>query len=99
MGSDVIVPEVGELGIKSGIFPLYEVIEGEVVYTYDLRGKERLPVRDYLMRQGRFAHLIDEDINYIQSMVDAMWNEWDIPGVAPLKGALAVSRKQPVGAS
>jgi pyruvate ferredoxin oxidoreductase beta subunit len=88
--------ELGELGIKSGIFPLYEVIEGQVTYTYDCRGKDRVPVREYLMRQGRFAHLIDEDINYIQSMVDQMWNDWDIPGVAPLKGALQVNKKQPV---
>jgi pyruvate ferredoxin oxidoreductase beta subunit len=92
--------ELGELGIKSGIFPLYEVIEGEVTYTYDCRGKDRVPVREYLMRQGRFAHLIDEDINYIQSMVDQMWNEWDIPGVAPLRSAnLQVAKKQPAGVS
>jgi pyruvate ferredoxin oxidoreductase beta subunit len=91
--------ELGELGIKSGIFPLYEVIEGEVVYTYDCRGRKRTPVREYLMRQGRFAHLIDEDINYIQKMVDEMWNEWDIPGVAPLKGVLGVAKKVPAGVS
>jgi pyruvate ferredoxin oxidoreductase beta subunit len=80
--------ELGELGVKSGIFPLYEVIEGEVQYTYDAR-KERVPVREYLLRQGRFAHLVDEDIAYVQKMVDAMWEEWDIPGVAPLKARFA----------
>jgi pyruvate ferredoxin oxidoreductase beta subunit len=66
-----------------------------LAYSYDCRGKDRVPVREYLMRQGRFAHLIDEDINYIQSMVDQMWNEWDIPGVAPLRANLQVARKQP----
>src|SRR5436189_2272465 len=91
--------ELGELGIKSGIFPLYEVIEGEVTYTYDCRKKGRIPVREYLMRQGRFAHLIDEDIDYIQKMVDQMWDEWDIPGVAPLKGILKATNKAPVGVS
>ena len=85
--------ELGELGIKSGIFPLYEVIEGEVVYTYDCRKKGRIPVREYLVRQGRFAHLIDEDIDYIQKMVDQMWDEWEIPGVAPLHGVLKVNEK------
>ncbi len=80
--------DLGEAGIRSGIFPLYEVIDGQVTYTYDAREK-RTPVRDYLKMQGRFAHLTDEDISYIQSMVDEMWEEWEIPGVAPFKAVLA----------
>jgi pyruvate ferredoxin oxidoreductase beta subunit len=38
--------------------------------------------------QGRFAHLIPEDIEYIQKRVNEMWEEWEIPGVAPIKGIL-----------
>ena len=83
--------ELGEVGIKSGIFPLYEIIDGQVVYTYDARKKGRIPVREYLEKQGRFAHLIDEDVEYIQRMVDAMWNEWEVPGVAPFKTGLSVA--------
>ena len=84
--------DIGELGIRSGIFPLYEIIDGRISYTYDARStaKGRIPVREYLMRQGRFAHLIDEDVDYIQSMIDQMWEEWEIPGVAPIKGELTV---------
>ncbi len=85
--------ELGELGIRSGIFPLYEIIDGEVIYTYDAR-KERVPVRDYLMKQGRFAHIVEEDIQYIQSMVDQMWEEWEAPGVTPLKGTLKLAAKK-----
>ena len=80
--------ELGELGIKCGIFPLYEIVDGRVSYTYDPKKKGRIPVREYLEKQGRFAHLIDEDVAYIQRRVDAMWEEWEIPGVAPLKGGL-----------
>jgi pyruvate ferredoxin oxidoreductase beta subunit len=79
--------ELGELGVRSGIFPLYEVVDGQVRYTYDGR-QRRLPVRDYLTKQGRFAHLADEDMDHIQQMVDIMWEEWEIPGIAPLKGLL-----------
>ena len=79
--------DIGELGVRSGLYPLYEIIEGKVVYTYDAR-KKRIPVKEFLSRQGRFAHIIDEDVNYIQSMVDQMWEEWEIPGVAPIKGQL-----------
>ena len=82
--------EIGELGVKCGIFPVYEIVDGVVSYTYDPRKKGRIPVRDYLAKQGRFAHLIDEDIEYIQNRVDAMWEEWEIPGVAPLKSGLTV---------
>jgi pyruvate ferredoxin oxidoreductase beta subunit len=84
--------DVGELGIRSGIFPLYEIVDGEVTYTYDAR-KRRTPVREYLMRQGRFAHLIEEDIEYIQKHVDEMWDEWEIPGVAPIRGGLKFGKK------
>ena len=82
--------EVGEFGIKSGLLPLYEIIEGRVVYTYDCRktAKGRIPVKEFLVTQGRFAHLVDEDIEYIQKKVDEMWDEWDIPGIAPIKGVL-----------
>lgn len=85
--------EIGELGIKSGIFPLYEIIEGKVTYTYDPREKGRIPVRGYLEKQGRFAHLIDEDVDYIQGMIDQMWEEWEVPGVAPFMGNLELARK------
>jgi pyruvate ferredoxin oxidoreductase beta subunit len=80
--------EIGELGIKCGIFPLYEILDGQVTYTYDPRTKGRIPVADYLSKQGRFAHLIPEDIDHIQRMVDAMWEEWEIPGIAPIAKGL-----------
>jgi pyruvate ferredoxin oxidoreductase beta subunit len=79
--------ELGELGVRSGIFPLYEVMDGKVHYTYDAR-KRRIPVSEYLSKQGRFAHLVEEDIAHIQRLVDSMWEEWEVPGVAPLKGLM-----------
>ncbi|MGC8644798.1 MAG: thiamine pyrophosphate-dependent enzyme [Thermoplasmata archaeon] len=84
--------ELGELAVKTGLFPVYEIIKGKVVYTYDLRGKKREPVRSYLEKQGRFAHFIDEDYEYIQSKVDEMWEEWEIPGVVPFSAGLKVEK-------
>jgi pyruvate ferredoxin oxidoreductase beta subunit len=50
------------------------------------KGKfKRLPVRHYLLRQGRFAHFTDEDIAYFQNKVDEMWEKWLVPGVIPLQ--------------
>jgi len=38
-----------------------------------------------LLKQGRFAHFIDEDIDYFQSKIDEMWTKWLVPGVIPLQ--------------
>ena len=74
--------------METGIWPLYEVEEGKL----KMCGKskrivsgqfKRKPVREYLRRQGRFAHFTDEDIEYFQSKIDDMWEKWLIPGVIP----------------
>ena len=79
--------ELGELAVETGIFPLYEVEDG-VVRHYGktkaiVEGRPRKPVREYLLKQGRFAHFTEEDLDYFQSKVDEMWEKWEIPGVIP----------------
>jgi pyruvate ferredoxin oxidoreductase beta subunit len=81
--------ELGELAVTTGIWPLYEVenhqlrLLGKTKEIAEGRYK-REPVRDYLLRQGRFAHFTNDDIDYFQSKVDQMWTKWLIPGVIPL---------------
>jgi pyruvate ferredoxin oxidoreductase beta subunit len=80
--------ELGELAVETGIFPLYEVEDG-VVRHYGkskaiVEGRPRKPVREYLLKQGRFAHFTEEDLEYFQAKVDEMWNKWEVPGVIPL---------------
>jgi len=86
----ILSHELGELAVKTGVWPLYEVVDGEL----KLLGKskdiaqgraKRLPVKDYLLRQGRFAHFTDEDLAYFQSKVDEMWERWLVPGVIPFR--------------
>jgi pyruvate ferredoxin oxidoreductase beta subunit len=60
--------ELARLAVNSGIWLLYEIKCGEKNLTY--RPKKRLPVQEYLKRQGRFSHLAEEDISAIQSAVD-----------------------------
>jgi len=80
--------EMGELAVLSGIFPLFEVedhqlrLYGKSKQIAEGRQK-RLPVRDYLLKQGRFAHFNDDDIDYYQAKVDDMWTRWLVPGVLP----------------
>lgn len=61
--------EVGRLAVETGVFPLYEVIDGE--YRLSLELPELKPVREYTKKQGRFRHLSDDAIERIQARVEA----------------------------
>lgn len=57
----------GRLAVRSGVFPLYEVVDGQYRMTYT--PKKILPVTDYLKGQGRFRHLGEQEIARIQAGV------------------------------
>lgn len=68
--------EIGKLAVKTGVWPLKEYVGGTVAHTHIPR--PRLPVEDYLRRQGRFAHLFrpvrnDALLKEIQALIDAYW--------------------------
>ena len=79
--------ELGELAVETGIWPLYEVEDGKLRFYSKSKaivaGRKRKPVREYLERQGRFAHFTEEDIEFFQRKTDEMWEKWLIPGVIP----------------
>lgn len=56
--------QVGKLAVETGMWRLYEVVEGEQRETY--RPGELRPVKDYVRAQERFSHLRDEDIERMQ---------------------------------
>jgi len=68
--------EIGKLAVKTGVWPLKEYIDGEVVHTKVPR--ERVPVEEYLKLQDRYRHLFepqrnDELLGEIQTRVDRYW--------------------------
>jgi len=68
--------EVGKLAVQTGVWPLKEYRDGVVTHTVVPR--QRLPVEEYLRRQGRFSHLFlpqrnEELLREIQCGVDAYW--------------------------
>ncbi|KPK40542.1 MAG: pyruvate synthase [Gammaproteobacteria bacterium SG8_47] len=68
--------EIGKLAVKTGIWPLKEYVDGQVVHTK--APHPRLPVEEYLSLQGRYAHLFhprrnDQLIAEIQAEVDRYW--------------------------
>ncbi|MEM4575958.1 MAG: pyruvate synthase subunit PorB [Candidatus Nezhaarchaeales archaeon] len=60
--------EVARLGVLTGMWILYEIEENNFRVTVPV--PKRRPVRDYLMMQGRFRHLNDDEIAEVQRYVD-----------------------------
>jgi pyruvate ferredoxin oxidoreductase beta subunit len=65
--TDTIIRQV-RLAVLTGVFPLYEVINGE--YRMSVVPEKLRPVRDYLKLQGRFRHLSDDIIAEIQARTE-----------------------------
>ena len=66
--TDTVI-KLGRLAVETGIFPLYEIENGEYKLSYD--PDQLRPVEDYLKLQGRFRHLPKEILDQIQERVTA----------------------------
>ena len=73
-GTDETI-ELTQLGVDTCYWPLFEVEDGEWRLTY--KPKEKLPVEQWLKRQGRFRHLFRPEnrhiIDELQADVDRRW--------------------------
>ena len=68
--------DIGRLAVKTGIWPLKEYVDGNIVHT--VVPKKRVPVEEYLKKQGRFAHLFEPRrdealLAELQARVDRYW--------------------------
>ncbi|MGD8743477.1 MAG: thiamine pyrophosphate-dependent enzyme [Granulosicoccaceae bacterium] len=68
--------EIGKLAVKTGVWPLKEYVDGKVVHTK--LPHPRIPVEEYLQKQGRFKHLFSPQrdealLAQLQARVDAYW--------------------------
>jgi len=71
--SEELTPNVGRLAVETNYYPLYEIRNGrEYTITHQSKG---LPAEEYLLLQGRFQHLSEEDLKAAQAEVDRNWNE------------------------
>ena len=66
-----ITIKVARLATETNVFPLYEVTDG--VYKINKVIKNVKPVEEYLKLQGRFRHLSEEEIDFIQQEVNKNW--------------------------
>jgi pyruvate ferredoxin oxidoreductase beta subunit len=55
---------LGRLAVETGVFPLYEVVDGRYHMTVEVPNLR--PVKDYLKPQGRFRHLRQKELDFIQ---------------------------------
>jgi len=64
---------VGRLAVQTGVFPLYEVENGQ--YKLNVKTAKLKPVEDYLKVQGRFRHLSEEVRKEIQDRVSKEYDQ------------------------
>lgn len=64
---------MAHLAVETNAFPLVECEMGKWRITY--RPKEKIPVREYILPQGRFAHFSPEDILRAQASADSYVEE------------------------
>jgi pyruvate ferredoxin oxidoreductase beta subunit len=65
--------KVGRLAVETGIFPMYEIENGQYKLNIDL--PKLRPIEDYLKVQGRYRHLTKENIAEIQIRVLEEYNK------------------------
>ena len=65
--------KIGRLAVETGVFPLYEIVNGERRLT--VRPSKLKPVTEYLKLQGRFGHLSEGIIAKIQERVTREYEE------------------------
>ncbi len=69
--SSELTIRIARLAVQTRIFPLYEVEKGEH-YRLNM-APEKIPVKEYLQTQGRFAYLREGDLERIQQNIDDEW--------------------------
>ena len=64
--------KLAKLAVDTNIFPLYEVDSG--VYKVTRKPAKTRRVKEYLELQGRFKHLPENVVSYVQARTDKGWN-------------------------
>jgi len=72
--------EMGRLAVQTGLWALFEIESGQFKLNPPsdrlVDKARRKSVKEYLTLQGRFRHLIEEDVERIQRWVDEDWERY-----------------------
>jgi pyruvate/2-oxoacid:ferredoxin oxidoreductase beta subunit len=66
--------EVARSAVQTGIWPLYEITDGEK-FKLTYKPRELKPVAEYYKAQARFRHVTDEQIEGIQKETAKNWEK------------------------
>jgi len=64
--------KIAKLATQTGIFPLYEIEDGERYILNRKRGKK--PLKEYISLQGRFRNLDNQGLRRLEDWVDKRWD-------------------------
>jgi len=67
--------EIARLSVQSGMWPLYEIIDGQK-FKLTYKPRKLKPVTEYLNSQARFRHLTDEEIALLQEDITKKWTKF-----------------------
>jgi pyruvate ferredoxin oxidoreductase beta subunit/2-oxoisovalerate ferredoxin oxidoreductase beta subunit len=71
MAPDLMI-QITRMAVEANVFPIYEITNG-IHYEINLKPEKKLPVKEYLKLQGRFSHLTEPQIAYVQKYIDFEW--------------------------
>lgn len=74
--------KIGRLAVETGIWPLYEIVKGEMILSPDtlalVEGKKKLkPVKEYFTAQVRFRALTEDQIEKVQRDIDRTFKNFE----------------------
>ncbi len=73
--------EMGKLAVQTGIWPLYEIVNGKLEFSSPSAAlvdkTKRKPIEEYVKQQGRFDAMSPADIDELKRRVDETWLKYD----------------------
>ncbi|MBD3351187.1 MAG: pyruvate synthase subunit beta, partial [Candidatus Lokiarchaeota archaeon] len=71
--------EIGRLAVETGFWPLFEIINGEMVISRPSKRfskpENRKPIQEYLGKQRRFKKVNKAGITEINNYIDSLWKK------------------------
>jgi pyruvate ferredoxin oxidoreductase beta subunit len=73
--------EMGRLAVQTGIWPLFEIVNGKFEFSSPSAAlvdkTKRKPIEEYVKQQGRFDRIAPEDVEELKRWIDESWLKYD----------------------
>jgi pyruvate ferredoxin oxidoreductase beta subunit len=72
--------ELGRLAVQTGIWALYEIVEGKFELSSPSAAlvdkTKRKPIEEYVKNQGRFDRITPNDVEELKRWIDESWEKY-----------------------